>query len=245
MLLNSQMHAQRAAGLLNLPALRERAPAIHIPGASELRPVWPRGAVVQTAGIGARPLRLTRGLLRLDRPGDDACPALLAWPGDVIGLEQLTGVLPQYSARCMVGCTLELLSPGAALDAVLLAQVLGQPQRVQDMLRLRSGSAPERVRELLVQMWRAAQRQQPGRELPGMELPTLEDMAAVTDSAVETVSRVISALGRSGELERLPGRQVRLAGALLDEDWSVRSGMTASRVNPSRRDRQPGEARSA
>ena len=62
------------------------------------------------------------------------------------------------------------------------------------------------------------------------ELPRLSDMAALTDIAPETVSRVISSMRRTGMIAREAGRRVRLSTQLVYVAGEMPRGMTRSRT---------------
>lgn len=193
----------------------------------------PRGSLGLTAGWRARPYMIISGALRLDRPEDTSAasgtgssgPVLLALAGDLIGLEGLQGRPALCTARAIVASVLAPLpdmSAGAWRE-LLLRSALGQQERAADLAGLRCGSASERVRRLLMLLagpsrggaglspWRSA--------TPSCEQPTLADMAALTDTAEETISRVICAMRRSGDLVRDSGRRVRLSPHLLERRW--------------------------
>jgi DNA-binding IclR family transcriptional regulator len=55
-------------------------------------------------------------------------------------------------------------------------------------------------------------------------------MAALTDTAPETVSRVISSMRRGGMITRETGRRVRLSAQLVYVAGEMPRGMTRSRV---------------
>jgi CRP-like cAMP-binding protein len=192
----------------------------------------PRGEVVHQAGETCRPLMLISGGLRLDPAQGSDGPVLLALPGTLIGLEGLQGRPALSSARAIVS---SVLAPVPSLDdsawrELLLRGLVTQQERAAELAGLRSGSAPERLRRLLLLLsvdsrggaglspWRSA--------TPSCEMPTLADMSALTDATEETISRVISAMRRKGDLVRDHGRRVRLDPRLLDDDWSLSAAAT-------------------
>ena len=192
----------------------------------------PRGAVIQQDGAICRPQMLISGGLRLDPASGSDAAVLLALPGTLVGLEALQGRPAVSRARAIVASVLApvpVLDDGAWRD-LLLRGLVTQQERAADLAGLRSGSAPERLRRLLLLLsvdsrggaglspWRSA--------TPSCELPTLADMAALTDTTEETLSRVISAMRRRGDLVRDHGRRVRLDPQLLDDDWSLSAAAT-------------------
>lgn len=202
-----------------------------------------RGGLAQAAGQGATPKMLISGALRLDRlTATDGGPVMLALPGDLIGLEGLRGEGSPYSARAIVSSVLAPLPTQmseAAWCDLLMRSLVAQQERAAEVAQLRRGSAPERIRKLLlllssqsrggagVSPWRSS--------APSCEQPTLADMAALTDTAVETISRVISAMRRTGDLVRDHGRRVRLDARVLHSDWALcSSAMYSPRVRQGR-----------
>lgn len=181
-----------------------------------------RGARLQEAGLPTQPRMLISGALRLDAPahgGDRA--VLLALPGDLIGLEALQGQPAGVDARAIVASVLAPLPAmgPAAWQDLLLRSLVQQQARRQELALLRSGAVAERVRRLLLllsQQSRGGAGLSPWKaQTASCEQPTLADMAALTDTTEETVSRVISAMRRQGDLLRDHGRRVRLSDRLL------------------------------
>lgn len=196
-----------------------------------------RGGLALSAGQSATPMMLISGALRLDRPADTAsAPVMLALPGDLIGLEGVKGDRSPYGALAIVSSVLAPLPTSmseAAWCDLLMRSLVTQQERAVEVAQLRRGSAPERIRKLLlllsiqsrggagVSPWRSS--------APSCEQPTLADMAALTDTAVETISRVISAMRRTGDLVRDHGRRVRLDARVLHSDWAL---CTSATYNP-------------
>lgn len=167
--------------------------------------------------------QIVTGVLRLDGP-DDPRPVLLAQPGDLIGVAEAMGVPRPSLLRALVGCRLAPLprpDGDAERHARLSTLVLQQWRQTLDMARLRNGSVPERVKQLLLLLTRA----HPQGEL---HLPRLRDLAATVDSTPESVSRVIANLRRLGLLAGTSGRQHQADESLAGR--ALPAGMTSSRL---------------
>lgn len=130
--------------------------------------------------------RVTRGVLRVGTSAIADCQ-YLAMPGDVVGLETHLG---QQSMACSIAMTDVTLERVNTVDASTLAtEVLKQSRRQCDeMLRLRSGTIPDRLQHLLGLL------APNGNPATPVSLPRLRDAAAVVDSTVETVCRTFAAL---------------------------------------------------
>lgn len=158
------------------------------------------GERIHEAGAEGIAWRVVSGAVRLDRVGAEGRGfAGLALRGDVIGAEVL--VFGRYSfAACAIGdCELEpWLSPGREASGASLLQTLAATERrAADALALRAGEAFERVRQLCLLL--ARDRSDGRREVT---IPGLRDMAEITGLTVETVSRAMSQLRKSGMLQR-------------------------------------------
>ncbi|HQY07363.1 MAG: Crp/Fnr family transcriptional regulator [Burkholderiales bacterium] len=195
----------------------------------------PRGSLALTAGYRATPYMLISGALRLDRrDAAEGAPVLLALPGDLIGVEGLQGRSALSSARAIVASVLAPLpqmSESAWCD-LLMRSLVTQQERAAEVAELRCGSAAERIRKLLLLLSsqsRGGAGVSPWRNSsPSCEQPTLADMAVLTDTSIETISRVISAMRRSGDLVRDNGRRVRLDPRVLSSDWALSASATYS-----------------
>jgi CRP-like cAMP-binding protein len=191
-----------------------------------------RGAAIQPGAEPPVPRMLISGALRLDPVAERAASVLLALPGSLIGLESLRRRPAVYAARAIVACVLAPLPhlDDAAWRDLLMRSLITQQERAAELAELRSGPVPERVRRLLVLLsqgsrggaglspWRAA--------TPSCEQPTLADIAALTDTAEETVSRVLSAMRRQGDLVRDGGRRVRLDPRMFEQGWTLSAAAT-------------------
>lgn len=202
-----------------------------------------RGALVQAAGRPGLLGRVTCGALSLTDPAGDEGALLLALPGDLIGIDALTGDAVRWQARAVVGSRVEwlgLIRADQWRSLLLQALVVRQTSQAQ-LARLRRGSVPERVRQLLLtlsgaggesehELLRSEGDDRPEGCIP-CELPSLQDMALIVDTSPETVSRVLSSLRRQGQLLTRPGRQALLSPALYGADWMKSEGMTRSRIS--------------
>ncbi len=142
----------------------------------------------------------------------------LALPGDVVGLEPSDQGHRTSLARALVPC---VLTPVAMPEddagwRQLLARAMRQHwQQAANMARLRSGTVPERVRRLLLllahstELTDAAPGAQAVASPEAHPLPRLRDMAALVDTAPETVSRIISGLRRLSLVQERDHRSAR------------------------------------
>lgn len=168
---------------------------------------------------------LVEGALRLDPVEGHDQPALLALPGDLLGLEASTIGRCPYRLRALLPARLQVLAPsaGPAEACARLGTMLDQQwRRAMQMTGLRTGGVPERVKHLLV-LLRAC-----GSD-GDVLMPRLRDLAATVDSTPESVSRVIANLRRlrlisSVAHERRHQASDALAGAALP------AGMTSGRL---------------
>jgi CRP-like cAMP-binding protein len=184
------------------------------------------GALLFEADTSGCVWQLETGALRLDRVGREGPRFMqLVLPGDLMGLELLAAYPYTYSARAIVRSTARRhIAVGESDRRVTLVEGLMQQQRRgEDLVILRSGSAQDRLKHLLLLLapddnaWLG--------ENPHCPLPTIKDMAAIIDTAPETVSRIFGHLKRNRLLE---GRQRQGASFrpshLRDSEWP--SGMT-------------------
>jgi CRP-like cAMP-binding protein len=133
--------------------------------------------------------------------------------------------------RALTPCALRSLPAprSAAACVALLARLqLQQARQALDMTELRTGPAPLRIKALLVLLaGRGGPHGHEARTAQRPELPLLRDIAAIVGAAPETVSRVLSHLGRQDLLHdrrRAGGRYD--AAALSNARWPA--GMTRS-----------------
>lgn len=172
-----------------------------------IQAVAPGRTLLQAGQYGAL-WHVTSGAFRVERPGDGA-PTLIqiALPGDRIGLESLFGQPYGVTVSALVAST-ACAEPVAceAMRLAVLADILAQQQRqAQDMARLRSGSAAERV-AWLVQCLGGDIDDPAARKA----LPPLREMAQIIDTAPETICRE---LGRLMPSQKAPRRRAGAGGA--------------------------------
>jgi CRP-like cAMP-binding protein len=211
-------------GSLGLPSQPVSGQTVHLE----------RGDHALREGTVATPTMLISGALRVDQ--SDACgqrPVMLALPGDLIGLEGQQGRSAGYSASAIVSSVVLPLPTSLSAEVwrnVLMHSLIAQRERAAEVADLRCGSAPERIRKLLLLLSsqsRGGAGVSPWQSnAPSCEQPTLVDMAALTDTSIETISRVISAMRRAGDLVRDQGRRVRLDARVLDRDWALCAAAT-------------------
>ncbi len=163
------------------------------------------GEILYTAGAEGIAWRIRSGAVRLDRLIGEAGNqtrsfAGLALAGDVIGAETLLFGQYTFEAHALGDVTLEpWLDPNAALSGESLLQTLAAAERrAADALALRVGEAFERVRQLILLL---ARERNNSASRP-ISIPGLRDMADMTGLTIETVSRAISHLRKSGLLQK-------------------------------------------
>jgi hypothetical protein len=172
---------------------------------------------------------LQDGAVRLDPTSGPARPALLALPGDVLGVEATAMGGCPYRLRALLPTRLRALRPAAtAGEQALRLQALLRQQwrRAVDMAGLRTGSVPDRVRQLLVMLRSCGN---DGEVL----MPRLRDLADTVDSTPESVSRVIANLRRLQLLSHLQHERRHQAGDAL-AGAELPPGMTRSRADAMR-----------
>jgi hypothetical protein len=187
---------------------------------------WKAGQDIFQSGQDGPCWRVEEGLVLLDmsEPGGTGFTQL-ALPGDWLGAEFETEGTYAYRAHALVACVLSLdTQPDAA---TVWRQ---HHRRSREAMLLRTGSAPERLKQLLLSL--------PAVDASGghRELPTLKDMAEIIDSAPETVSRILSHLRRASVLQH---RQRQGAGFDRSEllncvlpPGMTRSSLAATRAAP-------------
>jgi CRP-like cAMP-binding protein len=166
--------------------------------------------VLLRAGEPGRCWRIRRGTLRVERVTDDALTLIqLAGPGDGVGFEAWQA---EPSACTVTAVTIAEVEPwGDDEPARVLAALAHQQQRqAVDMAGLRSGPARQRVARLLGLLARGR-----GEPLERRALPQLKDLAAIVDSAPETVCRELRRLLPSVPVRRASRPRARaLAGSV-------------------------------
>lgn len=172
--------------------------------------------------------RLQSGALRLDRVDSGGARFMqLALPGDLLGLELLAAYPYAYTARAIVPsvASRHLLGNDADRRLALMDGLVQQQHRGEDLVRLRTGPAQDRLKHLLLAL---APDETPWLgEGATCALPTIKDMAAIIDTAPETVSRIFANLKRTQILDGRQRQSARFSLARLREsEWP--SGMTRS-----------------
>lgn len=172
--------------------------------------------------------RLRRGVLSLASESAHlgARVHTLALPGDLIGVENLGGSWSRSTGVSITAATLEpVLADQPEQRVSLLCEAYEQARRqCLDLLRLRSGAVTERIRHLLMLL---GDHGGDGSATADLELPTLRHLAALTDSAPESVCRVLSRLRDMRVLACVAPRRTRMSLQALRE-LQVPEGMTAS-----------------
>lgn len=196
------------------------------PGAADVRRMA-AGEALFDVGDPSCVWQVEQGALRLDRTKGDGtvCFVQIALPGDLLGLEALAALNHQATARAIVPCIARRrhLGHDGERQLVMLEGLLQAQQRCADLVALRTGPAQDRLKTLLV-LLASIEDERGDRERP---LPTIRDMAAMIDTAPETVSRILAHLKRTQLLDgrRRQGARFNLS-RLRDADWPT--GMTRS-----------------
>ena len=191
----------------------------------------PAGAALYHAGQpGRHAWQLVHGCMRLD---DEAASrerfVQLTLAGELLGTEPWLGLPHACTARALTDCKLHALRlPDCVALPVWLGHALcQQARRAAQMVGLRTGSAPERVRRLLLLLSTNADHGGPQTGQSDHVLPRIKDIATIVDTTPETVSRIISSLRRS---RVLLGRHARFAcfDAAQLAGLTLPPGMTSS-----------------
>ncbi len=160
-----------------------------------------RGELLCKRGESGAVLRIGFGAVRLDFLYANGKSGFggLALAGDVIGYELLSQ--PEYncSASALTPVIVESIDVAGNCDAVAVSRLLAASQRrTADLLAMTRGGAEQRVRALLSMIASSTCRRRM------VALPPGRDIAEITGLTIETVSRQLSAMRRSGELVRCP-----------------------------------------
>jgi CRP-like cAMP-binding protein len=146
--------------------------------------------------------RLESGAVRIDSMGVDGTESLvrLGMPGDLLGIESLLGVEDRFTVRALTPSRLVAVNPVAGTPPQLLMEtVVTGYRRSRQMVQLRTGSAEERVKSLLVMLTDAGRVNAGGSAT--CALPTLGDIAGIVHIAPETVSRALTSLRQASFLQ--------------------------------------------
>lgn len=180
------------------------------------------GHTLYFAGQQGQVLRLVSGAVRLDGHTDDGLVFVqLALPGDLLGSELQADLPYAFTARAVVPCVIRrepMLTPHTQGEAWRQ-----QHRRCVEALRLRTGPAPQRLRALLLLLSASTDVADGSDQV----LPTLRDMAAMIDSAPETVSRILGGLRRCDVLQERQRKGARFDRDHL-RDCALPQGLTRS-----------------
>lgn len=186
------------------------------------------GELLFEAGGHGSVWQLESGAIRLDRADREGPRFMqLALPGDLMGLELLAAYPYAYSARAIVPSTVRRRSLAADAERrlALIEGLVQQQRRGEDLMALRGGSAQGRLKHLLLSLapeeapWTGAG--------TACALPTIKDMAAIIDTAPETVSRIFANLKRTQILDSRQRQGASFNRSRLREcEWPT--GMTRS-----------------
>jgi CRP-like cAMP-binding protein len=146
--------------------------------------------------------RLESGAVRIDSAEADGPESLvrLAMPGDLLGAESLLGVEDRFTVRALTPSRLVAVNTLAGtLPQLLMETVVTGYRRSREMVQLRTGSAEERVKRLLVMLADAGPLHVGGSAT--CALPTLGDIAGIVHIAPETVSRALASLREASFLQ--------------------------------------------
>ena len=160
------------------------------------------GQALLYAGQRGALWRIVSGALRIERCGDGASALIqLALPGDCVGLEALLGQPYAVNVSALVASTVRIEPVGDdAARLAVLGELLAQQQRqAQEMARLRSGSAAERVSCLVRKLGGGIVNPQARKTLP-----PLKEMAPIVDVAPETICRELKRLLPAKSAPRRP-----------------------------------------
>jgi CRP-like cAMP-binding protein len=118
-----------------------------------------RGESLMFSGEYGSVWRVTQGVFRLERPCRDGMELVrLALPGDLLGVESLCAEPYAYTATALTSAQAipNLLGLGVVHANTLAQGFLQQQCHMNDMVRLRSGTAGERIAHLLKMLSRNA-----------------------------------------------------------------------------------------
>ncbi|RZS56890.1 helix-turn-helix domain-containing protein [Sphaerotilus mobilis] len=167
------------------------------------------------------------------RPIDEPEDLQLLQPGDLVGLESFQMRVGERRIQALTDCELAPLRRMSDAEwRELLLHALLRRDTQAGLAHLRVGSVGERVRRLLLLLTGCSG---PGSRLTdeepvALELPSLATIAAITASTNETVCRVVSHFRRTGLLEDVGNRKVRLMPGLLLSAGELPGGVTRSRT---------------
>ena len=186
------------------------------------------GDLLFEAGGTGTVWQLETGAMRLDREDREGPRFMqIVLPGDLLGVELLAAYPYAFSARAITPCTVRrrALAGDAERRLTLIEGLVQQQRRGEDLVQLRTGPAQERLKHLLLLL--APENTPWAGEGASCPLPTIKDMAAIIDTAPETVSRIFANLKRSQILDARQRQSASFSLARLREsEWPA--GMTRS-----------------
>jgi len=172
--------------------------------------------------------RVQSGALRIDSAAIDEASRFmrLALPGDVIGVEKWVGTDDALTMRALTAVTLTpVQASGTEMMHILMETVVVAHQRCREVVSLRTGSASQRVKCLLLMFADSVSHE--AKTISECALPNLNDMADILDAAPETVSRVFSAMRKLDYLQDRKPHRARFSSVALRAHDLI-PGMTAS-----------------
>lgn len=169
--------------------------------------------VLVSAGEYGPVWRITEGVFRLERAGLDGLSFVqLGLPGDLLGVEALCAEPYAYTITAITTGQAELVDANHELSrfGVVAKAYLQQQRRTYDMMKLRGGPVNERLAYFLRLLARNVDGSD--RDLDRRDLPILKEIAAILDTATETVCRELNAFLPARVYQR-PERGAALAMA--------------------------------
>ncbi len=183
------------------------------------------GRILIHAGNHGPVWRVQSGAFRLDAVGADGETFVqLAMPGDLLGVERCVGLPYALTARAILPSVVREVSAQERSDALLAEGWQQQHRRCVEALSLRTGSAPERLKQLLLLLGSGDDEED---YATAFQRPSLKDMAAIIDSARETVSRILGSMERTSMLQDRQRTIVRFDPDVL-RDTHLYEGMSRS-----------------
>ncbi len=183
------------------------------------------GQTLITAGHHGPVFRVESGAFRLDAVGADGDTFVqLAMPGDLLGVERCVGLPYALTARAILPSVVGEVSAQERSDALLAEGWQQQHRRCVEALSLRTGSAPERLKQLLLLLLGSGDEED---YATAFQRPSLRDMAAIIDTARETVSRILGSMERNAMLQDRQRTTVRFDPDVL-RDTHLYEGMSRS-----------------
>jgi tryptophan 2,3-dioxygenase len=98
---------------------------------------------------------------------------------------------------------------------ILMESVVTTHQRCGEVVSLRTGAVPQRVKRLLLML--APEGPDVAGQTTECPLPNLNDMSDVLDAAIETVSRVLASMRRNDYLQERKPQRARFSSQVLRE----------------------------